>query len=65
LLRFYKIFDYGSIVLIIVLIALVFFKLVPVEWYITLIIISLILLVIRILFKAYFLILKKRNQKGG
>lgn len=64
LTKYYKVFDYGSIGIIAVLIILVLFNVVPKDWFITLLIISLILLVVRIILKAY-IIYKQKNQKNG
>lgn len=63
--RFYKIFDYGSIAIILVLLILVLFNLVPKDWYITMLIVSLVLLGLRIILKAYVLYLNKKIKKGG
>jgi len=63
--RFYKIFDYGSIAIILVLLILVLFNLVPKDWYITMLIVSLVLLGLRIVLKTYVLYLNKKIKKGG
>jgi len=64
LIKYYKVFDYGTIVIIAVLIILVFFNLVPKDWFITLLVLSFVLLVFRIIFKAY-IIFQQKKQKNG
>jgi len=63
--RFNDIVNYGTIFIIAILLILVFFNLVPNDWYITLLIISLGLLVIRIMFKTYFIYQHKKMKSGG
>ena len=62
--KYYKIIDYGTIVIIAFLLILVFFNLVPKEQFITILIISLVLLVIRFIFKLY-LFYQQKKQKNG
>lgn len=63
--RYNDIVNYGTIFIIAILLIFVFFKLVPNDWYITLLIISLGLLVIRIMFRAYFIYQNKKMKSGG
>ncbi len=62
--KYYKIIDYGTIVIIAFLLIFVFFNLVPNDWFITILIISLVLLVVRIIFKAYFIFQQKKQKNG-
>jgi hypothetical protein len=62
--KYYKIFDYGTIAIIAILILLVFFNLVPRDWFITLLILSFVLLVVRIIFKAYIIFQQKKQISG-
>ncbi len=63
--RHNDIVNYGTIFIIAILLILVFFKLVPNDWYITLLIISLGVLVIRIMYRAYFINQNKKMKSGG
>ena len=63
--RYNDIVNYGTILIIAILLILVLFKLVPNDWYITLLIISLGVLVIRIMFRAYFIYQNKKMKSGG
>ncbi|GMR25413.1 MAG: hypothetical protein BMS9Abin39_0709 [Ignavibacteria bacterium] len=63
--KYNDIVNYGTILLIAILLILVFFKLVPNDWYITLLTISLGLLVIRIVFRVYFIYQNKKMKSGG
>ncbi len=63
--RYNDIVNYSTIFIIAILLVLVLFKLVPNDWYITLLIISLGLLVIRIMFRAYFIYQNKKMKSGG
>ena len=53
--NYYKIIDYGTIIIIAFLLILVFFNFVPKEQFITVLVTSLVLLVVRIIVKAYFI----------
>ncbi|MCZ6703126.1 MAG: hypothetical protein O6940_08805 [Ignavibacteria bacterium] len=63
--KYNDIVNYGTIIIIAIVLIFVFFKLVPNDWYITLLIISLGLLVIRIMFRAYFIYQNKKMKSGG
>ncbi|MCG6914673.1 hypothetical protein LJE86_12210 [bacterium BMS3Abin03] len=63
--KYHDIINYGSIVLIAILLALVIFKLVPTEWYFTFLIVSLFLLVIRIVFRVLYIYQNKKLKQGG
>ncbi len=63
--KYYKIIDYGTIITIAILVILVLFKLVPDNSFATILIISLLLLVVRIIFKAYFIFQQKKQKSGG
>ena len=63
--RHNDIVNYGTIFIIAILLILVFFNLVPNDWYITLLIISLGVLVIRIMYRAYFINQNKKMKSGG
>ena len=63
--RYNDIVNYGTIFIIAILLILVFFKLVSNDWYITLLIISLGVLVIRIMFRTYFIYQNKKMKSGG
>ena len=63
--KYHDIVNYGTIVIIAILLVLVFFKLVPENWFFTILIISLVLLVIRIVTRAYFIYKSKKMKNGG
>ncbi len=63
--KYNDIVNYGTIIIIAIVLIFVFFKLAPNDWYITLLIISLGLLVIRIMFRAYFIYQNKKMKSGG
>ncbi len=62
--KYYKIIDYGTIITIAILVILVLFKLVPDNWFITILIAGLMLLVVRIIFRAYFIFQQKKQKSG-
>ena len=62
--KYYKVIDYGTIIVIAILVILVFFKLIPDNWYVTFLIASLILLVVRLIFKAYYIFQQKKQKNG-
>ncbi len=62
--KYYKIIDYGTIIIIAILVILVLFKIVPDNWFITFLIISLVILVVRIIFKAYYIFQQKKQKNG-
>lgn len=62
---FYKIFNYGSIIVIFAFIILMLFNLVAKDWYIPLLIISIVLLVLRIVFRLYISSYNKKIKEGG
>jgi len=62
--KYYKIIDYGTVIIIAILLILVFFNLVPKEQFISILIISLVLLVFRIIYKAYFIFQQKKQKNG-
>ncbi|MFC2103153.1 hypothetical protein ACFLSS_01870 [Bacteroidota bacterium] len=63
MLKYYKYVNYGSIIIIAVLLLLVVLNMVPISWFLPFLIISLVLLVIRIIFRGYF-IYQSKNKKA-
>ena len=62
MLKYYSFVNYGSIILIAALLLLVVLKLVPVSWFMPFLIISLVLLVVRIIFRAYYIYINKKAE---
>ena len=63
--KYDNIVNYGTIVVILILIVLVYFKLVPDTWFVPLLYLSIALLIIRIIFRVYFIRKNKKIEKGG
>ena len=63
--KYDNIVNYGTIVVILILIIIVFFKLVPDTWFVPLLYLSVALLIIRIIFRVYFIRKNKKLEKGG
>lgn len=63
--KYYNIVNYGTIILIAILLILVLFKLVPNDWFISFLIISLGLLIVRIIFRVFFIYQNRKMKREG
>jgi len=60
--KYYNIFNYGSLIIVLILLILMLTKLVPVTWYIYFVSFGILLLVIRIILRIYITV-KYGNKK--
>jgi len=65
ILKYYNIFNYGSIVLVFLLLMAMVFKLVPTELFMPLLYFGIAILVLRIILRIYLVSYNKKKQKGG
>lgn len=58
----FEYFSYGAIALVFILLVLMLTKTIPVEWYYYVLGFSIILLVIRLVFRIYFAVQDRKNK---
>jgi uncharacterized membrane protein len=59
----FEIFSYFAIGIVAVLLILMFIQVIPVSWYITVLVFSLVLIGLRFALRFYFIIQSKKNLK--
>ena len=62
--KFYAVFNYTTIAVVIIFLVLILTESIPRETYVTLLIITIIILVARIALRVYLQIYLKKNSKG-
>jgi FlaA1/EpsC-like NDP-sugar epimerase len=62
--KFYAVFNYTTIAVVIIFLVLILTESIPRETYVTLLIITIIILVARIVLRVYLQLYLKKNSKG-
>ena len=62
--KFYSVFNYTTIAVVIIFLVLILTESIPRETYVTLLIITIIILVARIALRVYLQLYLKKNSKG-